>query len=159
MSISVLSENIHVFPCGSRSVDSANDLANRSRLLSEQNIVNIIKSICDRPSFVISKSGGIIKFVIDGYYFELDLEGTETNLYAKVVYSTSGGGTSYPTIQGDSGSNFAGLSLTSTAGEVTANHLHLLDANGNIPESSKIKFTHNSVELTTIDAQEVPRQS
>ena len=159
MSFSILSENIHIFPCGSRSVDSKKDLANRSRLLSEQNIVNIIKSICDSPSFVINKIDNIIKFVIDGYYFELTLRCTETNLYAKVVYDTPSGATSYTTILGDSGDTFAGLSLTSTDSEVTTNHLHLLDAQGNVPESSKLKFTQNSILITAIDAEEVPVQS
>lgn len=66
----IASNDIYMFPVANRG-----DAFPLSRLTTEQNIVNILKSMSDKDGFVISPSGTITKsssdpfeFVIGGYY-------------------------------------------------------------------------------------------
>jgi hypothetical protein len=157
-----LSEKIHVFPCGGRTISTANkSIANKSKLLSEENIINIIKSITDNPSYVIGMDESIIKFVIDGYYFELSLDKNNSlkPLYVKLVMNGMSTGDIFRTIQGDDGSSdtsqFLGLDYVTTPPPTSSGYFQILDSEGNIPESSKLKFNHTSLNLTKLDAGEV----
>ena len=64
------SNNIYMFPVANRGESFP-----LSRLTTEQNIVNILKSMSDKDGFVISStgiyspsSGAYLEFIIDGYY-------------------------------------------------------------------------------------------
>lgn len=74
------SSKVKVFPSIWRQYDL------NSKYTSEANFTNIIKSITDRDSFVISYDSGILEVVIYGYYFKLTeyTPGENTTLYIKV---------------------------------------------------------------------------
>ena len=125
-------------------------------MLSEQNITNIIKSITDKLSYVISKNGNNVKFVIEGYYFEVNTESIVKPIYVKLNRQGVSGDPS-TVIKGDNGSNFfEGIDYNSTGG---TGYFQILDGDGNIPENSKIKFTQYSIQFDTLDAGEVPPQT
>ena len=70
------SDKIFVFPCVSRD----NDYDLKAKIMSEENITNLIKSITDNTSYVINDDLNNLEFIIDGYYFKLtdySLTGTQ----------------------------------------------------------------------------------
>ncbi len=166
------SNNLFVFPCVSRATsDEQKNL--EAKLMSEQNIVNIIKSITDKSSYIISwedelvesESGGptsqskvsILKCVIGGYYFEItDLvrQGTKR---AKLKMSTT---SPFPLLSGDTGGVFQGLEIEDLTNDSGAPLLSIPDdtesvnlvlcINGEIPHTSFIKYKNNSVEYPKV---------
>lgn len=87
------SEKISVFPSTKRG-----NTERSARLISEENLVNIINKLVDKDSFVISGSPDTalsdtyIEFIIHGYYFKADREAlieqftNSLNIYA-VIYT------------------------------------------------------------------------
>lgn len=81
--MAVSSDKITVFPCIKR--DPAYNTT--SKLMSEQNITNIIKSIVGDRAYVISEISNGVEFIIQGYYFNYTFSAndTENNVYASIV--------------------------------------------------------------------------
>lgn len=74
------SNDIYMFPVANRGESFP-----LSRLTTEQNIVNILKSMSDKDGFVISStgiyspsSGAYLEFIIDGYYVKTSYESIPT---------------------------------------------------------------------------------
>ena len=136
-SITPFSNTVTIFPCVSRT-DNTDEKATKAKLMSEENITNIIKSITDKKSYVLDYSEGKFKFILDGYYIELETskEGTK---YVSVNKDTLG---TYEVIQGDDGDVFSGLSITD---EPTEGPCLCLCVNGEIPQQSYQKFELKSL--------------
>jgi hypothetical protein len=147
------SSNLTVFPCVSRDTGTSNIDLN-AKLMSEENITNIIKSITDRDSFVINyeKSGEWIEFILNGYYFKLDKFTFSGNIYASLITQPTSG---YTLLKGDelvsSTKEFKGLVLSDTDSE----NAFALCISGNVPNDSLIKFNQPSLYLTSIDCGEL----
>lgn len=88
----ITSNDIYMFPVANRG-----DAFPLSRLTTEQNIVNILKSMSDKDGFVISPSGSVdmsssalFEFIIGGYYVTTANDklpvttGSGYTLYAKI---------------------------------------------------------------------------
>ena len=91
------SEDIFVFPCVSRDTGNSNsDLS--AKLMSEQNVTNIIKSITDRKSYIISWVDTTLKCVIDGYYFEINNITKSGDMYAFLDFKAP---SNYKLLEGD----------------------------------------------------------
>jgi hypothetical protein len=130
---------VDVFPCVKRDdVDS--------RLMSEKNITNILKSVTDKESYVISWDGEVLKCVVKGYYFEVK-ETRSGDKYAHIDFNSDG------LLKGDNEDIFEGLVIDSNK---TENDLILCE-NGVVPSESLEKFysTSLSVDLTYIDCGEL----
>lgn len=143
------SHNVFVFPCVSRSTgDDQKDLT--AKLMSEKNITNIIKSITDNKSYVISWDNGILKCIINGYYFEVN-ETKEKTKYAQVVMK-SNAGFAGDIIEGDDVSGFGGLEITTSrpSGEYL-----LICENGIVPATSRIKFSPDSVNIDALTVSSI----
>lgn len=171
-----LSEDVKIFPYGT---SRESDLY--TRVLNEYNITNMIKSIVDKDSFVITdtiewsesrdESNNVvektdIEFVIGGYYFKLTLNKGEltkgNDLFASIMLYTPPTDPDNPDkhitnthISGSDNSvnkTFDGLTLSAEGltddGYIS---LQLLDADWNIPVSSKIKFDLSSFPTLEID--------
>ena len=138
MIVNVESSKVFVFPCVSRSTDNEQDNLN-AKLMSEKNITNIIKTITDNKSYIISWDSNLLKCVIDGYYFEINGIEITDNKYA---YITMQDGTSLELIKADDGQTFAGITITDDIPNV-AHYLTLCD-NGKIPIDSLVKFRPES---------------
>lgn len=139
----IQSDNIFVFPCASR--ESEFGLA--SKLLSEKNITNILKSITDKPSYIISWKDSILKCVVKGYYFEILNEELSGNKYAHLIWRGD-------TLDGaDTGNYFAGLDINETEDGADLT----LCKGDNVPDASWVKFTTKSlgVDLTKVDCGEL----
>lgn len=137
--MSIPSENIVIFPCVSRTYDT-NETAIKAKLMSEENITNIIKSVTDKKSYVIGYSGDKFLFVLDGYYVELKASKSGT-LYAYMEDKISSG--NHTLIKGDDGGQFMGIG-TSATDPGKSNQLCLL-LNGEIPKESLSKFNAYSL--------------
>ena len=145
----IKSSNISVFPCVSR--NSNYDLD--SKLMSEKNITNILKSVTDRESYIISWEGTTLKCVIKGYYFEITDIQQSGNKYAHLKMNTTQNilnGTDE--VSGDN-SEFKGVDINTTPADADLT----LCVGGNIPDSSRSKFNTKSlnVDLTTINCGEL----
>lgn len=133
------SSKVFVFPCVSR--DTGEEQKNLdAKLMSEKNITNIIKSITDNKSYVISWDDGLLKCVIDGYYFEV-MGAPTGNQYAFI-------GMNNGVIKGDNGVDedskyFEGLTIADTKPE--SEEYLILCENGVVPDSSKLKFDISSI--------------
>ena len=154
------SKNIKIFPFGGDRTESG-----QSRFLDEVNLRNIIRCVTDKSSFVLSydPSTGKTEFVIDGYYISVEnmwtiLSGVE-DIFAYIEYDDN----SY--IKGtddgeDDNATFQGVKFVSSEFEIpeAARHLRVLTTGVSetgtpmyiIPESSKLKFTASSVEVSKI---------
>lgn len=155
-----LSNQIEVFPI---SVDRPSKPA--ARVLSENNLLNLIRSLNDYPSFVISKTynNELFEFMIYGYYIKLEgtidfsaIEGD--NIYATIFLDTSN--TSYPQLwASDSGDSFTGVVFTASPEEAEIPTLikdtyqkytlHILQKSGNsytIPPESRTRFTIDEID-------------
>jgi len=171
------SDKVFVFPCVSRDIgeSSSNDpskkeLSNKSKLMSEENITNMIKSITDKSSYLIEylpntdSTKTLIRFVLGGYYFELqgvnpsNEEGVDKSLYA--ILKMKNTRNEFVMIEGDRNNEFVGMSLENSITPTEDNNtfLQIFDSNGDIPEESYIKFNSNSVQQIkiVIDGGEVP---
>lgn len=147
--MSVESKKIKIFPCVSRSYtgDENNpEVDIKAKLMSEENITNIIKSITDRKSYVIRYDDVAKKiiFVLNGYYVELEttLGGSQ---YAVLNYQPSTNG--HTLIEGDLGqgsnSSFHGISIVTQ--KPTSGEYLWISNYGVVPEESYIKFDTKSV--------------
>lgn len=146
-------EIIKIFPW-SRSSDIDD------KLFYEQNVSNLIRQVVDN-NFVIS--GNIQSYKISdeeplrvniyGYYIEINKSyeiphGSKSNVYIKINLSTD---SELPElIQGSEGPiSFVG-SIDNTRPHL---YLHICNEEGNIPDSSRIKFKKESLDLLEIDGQ------
>ncbi len=152
----IKSNNLFVFPCVSR--EARFDLD--AKVLSEKNITNIIKSVTDKESYIISwDNNSNLRCVIRGYYFEIKGEskptaGSTTSRYVHLVMKGDPTDPVDPDrflIKGDNGVDFEGLTIDSNSSEADL----ILYENGIIPESSFIKFDRSSLPITTIDCGEL----
>lgn len=141
MDLSISSNNVKIFPCVSRDIDNDTDeIAIKSKLMSEENITNLIKTITDKKSYVIEKDDTTIKFVLDGYYIELS-NVTSLDIYVKLDYQIHTG--KHTIIRGDEKDkgNFAGLIAKDT--EDSGYFCILKD--GEVPLESYQKFDKKSM--------------
>ena len=137
----------HIFPCVSRPDNI------KSKLMSEKNITNIIKSIADAPSYIIDYDPltGTLKFILEGYYFEIKNFAVSGNKYASIVYKS---GTNQELIDADDAeSKFKGLAIYDTV--PTSGSYLALCVNNSIPSSSYVKFNNGSLGITHIDCGEL----
>lgn len=129
-----------------------------SRKMTEWNLTNILRSITDQDSFVISNEYDLTKefeFCVHGYYFCVPANfAFKTDDTPEVTLN----GAVYVTIQltaaEDSGTyseldsiSFSESSSTDTDTQFT---LQLLDSNRTIPATSKIKFNQRSLNMEEI---------
>lgn len=168
------SGNVKVFPTAYRQYDDSGETkilqgTETSRLNTEYNITNLVNGLLDNDinngSFVVSSSISgnyrVIKFCMQGYYFELNnVDANLKPLYVKVnindtdvnygselkpINYSSGDSRDLDKID-DSGDtpviNFIGLDYVT---ESTQGYFQLLDATGNIPEKSKLRFSTNQI--------------
>lgn len=138
------SNKVFVFPCVNRS--EKYDL--KSKLLSEENITNIVKSLVDNKSFVINNDINNLEFVIDGYYFKLSEKPGDT-VYA-TIHKEEDNFLSGDT-DDDENSYFEGLVISN---EPSDGCLPLL-IDGSVPDTSKIKFNSSSLNIMDIDCGEL----
>ena len=143
----VLSTNVKVFPCATRESDNGLD----SKLLSEQNITNIIKSVTDNHSYIISWDNDTLKCVIKGYYFEISGQRIGGDLYAHLQMN---GDVLNGADEVDGNQKyFAGLDINNSASNADL----VLCVSGNIPIDSWAKFNPKSLnaDLTRVDCGEL----
>ena len=140
------SNKIFAFPCVSR----AGDYELKAKLMSEENITRIIKSVADTPSYVINDDLNNLKFVIDGYYFELIDFPLNGDQYAYIYTKETSTG---KLLEGDYGTDLKGLIITNQI-PTDKNYLTLCTS-GIIPNSSRAKFTQKSLAITNIDCGEL----
>jgi hypothetical protein len=149
----ISSVNISIFPCVSRFLtNDNNEVAKRSKLMSEENITGIIKSITDKDSYVISYDGQVIKFVLGGYYIEVAQKLSDT-VYAHLVFQKSRTN-QHKLIAGDNNNNFYGVvfSNSDTAPTITDSYeygdvsLKLYDGE-QVPQTSFYKFNPKSINV------------
>lgn len=168
----VNSDNITVFPATRRS--GSKPLA---RLMSEQALVGIVNKLIDLEGFVISDYEEIVEsnsleFNIYGYYFRITnpvtslgigTTFTSGGIYAHIelITSTASDNLQYEELFGqDDDSKYTGLVIDSSL-NYTAQHggivktLKIAELSPNnvwvIPESSKIRFSKDSLDLSVID--------
>lgn len=68
------SDNVRVFPSTNRYIYP------QGKLTSENNFVNILNSITDYNSYVLDYSDNILKVIIHGYYFEINIPNLDSKL-------------------------------------------------------------------------------
>lgn len=167
------SEKVKVYPSSFRGTGTDNKLYNpESRLNTENNITRSIRAMSikdttDKSSYVISYTSGILKCVIYGYYFELDLTGesfTDDDVYATIyvspintnvdIYKYSGYvlaryDTTSPGDTLDDTSKFYGLCIDSNANTNTNYHsLHILEKVGDsytVPIASYLRASSETI--------------
>ena len=141
----VKSADVTIFPCVSRVIKDDTLTPLKAKLMSEENITNIIKSITDNQSYVISYDNGVFKLILDGYYIELSAECSGTK-YLQLAYKEESG--DHILIQGDdgvAGGDFDGLFISDTKPD-SGTYLCLCEG-GKIPSDSYHKFNYNSMKL------------
>lgn len=159
------SEQVHVFPFGStRQIDP------NARVFNEQNISQLVRNMTDNPDYVIdyNEGNGTIQFIIHGYYFEAELnDDVKVNgspLYAYIdtaeldTYEYLRGGDIEVLVEEDNPSDpdnplikyenkFTGITFTTSTEEITSGkYLQLLDEDGKVPASSRIRFSAESLD-------------
>ena len=153
------SEDVQVFPFGT----SRSSFDPYGRVLNEQNIRRIVRSVVDNDSYVISYSYQekekvlVMEFVIYGYYFKATFSSNvlESNLYAFISIGSSEDIYEYEYLEGgdnlkDKTWKFTGVTFSSSKPESEGNnikYLQLLDDKGNVPESSWKKFNEFSFDV------------
>lgn len=158
--MSILSKDIIIFPCVSR-LYTADETNIKAKLMSEENLTNILKSVTDKKSYIISYESKSIKFVLNGYYVELgniSLSEYTDPIYAVLNYQGSTG--EHKIIVGDTGSDdkatFGGITLVTSTPDANSEYLCLWNGNS-VPKESLCKFSANSLSLegTTMDFGEL----
>ena len=142
--MAVDSKNIIIFPCVSRDIkDDKHEIAVKAKLMSEENITNIVKSITDKNSYLLSYDNGVFKFILDGYYVELTetLSGTK---YVQLQKTISG---NHTVLKGDAEQEFTGLSIIGDKPETVSGECLCLCVDGKIPKESYLKFDENSITI------------
>ena len=146
--MSIPSDNIKVFPCTNRS----SEYHETSKLMSEQNITNIIKSIVGNKSYVIAETANTVEFVIQGYYFNYTYTSNdkkENRLYASISKFKDTN-----LLMGDGDSGFEGLTIsnsrpTSDLLNEGVDYLVIYEKSvGGAPVRSKVKFTPEDIHTT-----------
>lgn len=147
------SDNVKVFPFGS---PRGNDPL--SRVLNEQNLTNIVKHLTDKHSYVVDYNKPDIKFVIEGYYFEVHLKVSEGPLYAGIELATPADETTaYKCLVGGDDTDgsdtlFTGVSLSDNIEELEGKFtLQLLDSSDDVPQESWIRHLPRSVSASSDD--------
>ena len=147
--MAINSENITIFPCVSRTIKDNYETATKAKLMSEENITNIIKSITDKDSYIISRSNSnLFKFVLEGYYIRLQLPIDEsvTDIYVSLNYQSNTG--NHTLLQGDTNNIFNGIDVLTNKNNLPeydlSNYFCLLK-DGSIPEESCRKFNKTSI--------------
>lgn len=157
----IKSNDIKVFPAAGRSADYPTGY-----LLTEDNLNSTMRSLYPRD-FVIeyenSSSKKILRFVIHGYYFEIndfeDLGDTLTDLWATIYLKQSLEATQYTRLASKDNDSyldesvvdgkFKGVyfSTTNNAGDITGLDKFSLQilSNGQIPEKSKLRFKTSEI--------------
>lgn len=152
------SNKIKMFPAGNR----AESIDPNSKLMTEENLTLIRRSLYQKESFVISWDGSNMTFVIHGYYFSAEgLDSTfdvTGDLFAYICLSTVEQdynklqyiGTGTP--QGnniDDGDHFGGIYFNTTdthPDTPTGNWIKLqLLADGQVPSTSKLHWTTDEI--------------
>ena len=133
-----------VFPCVNRQINPL-----ESSLLSEENITNIIKSISDRDSFIISysKTSGNCRWevILDGYYIDFTYTpNNNNNLYVILNINSD-----TKLLKGDTTididtSEFGGLTITESIPAEGVPYLHIYDGI-TAPTESFVKFNPSSL--------------
>lgn len=143
--MSIESGKIKIFPCVSRTY-SEDEIDIKAKLMSEENITNILKSITDNKSYVISyESGnesGKLKFVLNGYYIELTYEFNDSDTYYAIL-NYPPDYNSHKIILGDNGNDFAGISLVNSKPD--SGEYLCVWRDGSVPAESYCKFKANSM--------------
>lgn len=147
------SNNVKVFPFG-----SPRDNDPLSRVLNEQNLTNIVKHLTDKHSYVVDYNKPDIKFVIEGYYFEVQLDRSTGPLYAGIELATPADETTdYKCLVGGDDTDgsvklFTGVSLSENLEELEGKFtLQLLDSVGNVPQESWIRHLPRSFSASSDD--------
>jgi len=147
------SDKIQVFPAVNR---VAYGQYASARMLSENNMAQIIRSITDTSSFVISNgqisNTGTIDFCIYGYIVSVTLQSlnpatSDTAIYAQLEYDTS----KKQILGYDDGTNYTGIKFSNTK-PTSDKYLKIAERSGTawyVPYESKCRF--NSSSLTEID--------
>jgi hypothetical protein len=147
--MAVNSNNITIFPCVSRVFENENsELSLKAKLMSEENITNMIKSITDNKSFVIEYDNtyNLFKLILNGYYIELT-ELCENTKYVRLVYQDTS--STHILIKGDKiseglGGVFEGVEILKTTPSDEKDWLCLCK-DGEIPTESYQKFDTKSM--------------
>ena len=143
---------ITVFPNAERAAANPTTQNLKARKMTEENTVGIIKHTLDQESYVISSdTSGNFEFVIDGYYVEIDSGHipSERPLYAGIKVESVN---DYPELRGvENGDNYEGVTFSNnqTISDTTS-VLQLLDSSGNVPISSRKKFTPDRLDFSQI---------
>lgn len=136
------SNKVFVFPCVSRGAD----YESAAKIMSEKNITNIIKSITDKESYIISWDDDVLKCVIKGYYFEIGIA-RSNSMYAHLIMNGT-------ILNGaDDSDKFTGVNI-----DDNPNNSDLtLCVGGKVPAESLSKFHPKSlsVDITTLDCGEL----
>lgn len=131
-----------VFPCVSRE----NDL--HSKLISEENITSLVRMVTDNNSFVINDSLSDFEFVIDGYYFKVNIAKFFSDnpgpIFAQISYKSA---SPYRIIEGDTDGAFGGIIFSTTEPSEGSPYLQLWDGE-KVPPNSKVKFTLQSTNIS-----------
>lgn len=167
----IASEKLTVFPSTRRA--GSKPLA---RLMSEQALVSIVNKLINLDGFVISSSSSItdsnpLEFNLYGYYFKIVNPITSLGLgttfssgsvyaHIEVVTSTSSDSLQYEELFGqDDGGKFTGLVIDDSP-TYTAQHGGIVktlriaqfsNSSWSVPESSKVRFSRDSLDLSVID--------
>lgn len=148
------SDKVRVFPSAYRGTDTNNKMYNpESRLQTEFN-TTLKKYLVDTNGFVIDYKDNHIKFILEGYYFDIDISDITDRSYLAVklildTLHTAENIHDYTEIalHADEVTNFAGLLVydsSSTAEERKSADFVLLE-NNKVPESSKFKYNSDSI--------------
>lgn len=138
---------VEVFPSVQYAQATSNETTSslNSRALGEVGIVNLIKRICSNSSFVLTYDGTHIEFILEGYYFKVNVSEIFTSnsatYYAHIVMDSNVSDSRFPELKGTvTSSNFQGLTIN----QVATNGFKLYE-NGAVPDSSRIRFESNVV--------------
>ena len=164
MALDFNSNNIKVFPSAYRTYNPG------GKYTSEQNITNMIKALADKDSFVVDFINtsvtlpyrGILKVVVDGYYFEISDFELSGNQYLSirvengylVDYSNA-------TTTLDTGGIFTGLDHSTSSGMLQVCKdgkiinkgfiRELIDSEGNWIDLSNITIVNNKIDPKSIN--------
>lgn len=149
------SDNVDVFPSAKR---GAQENAKRTaRLLTEQNLINIILSLLDThaddddKSFVIRADSEFIEFILHGYYFKVDRTDSavygEPDIYANIILnSTTVGEDTISELDGvDVDGEYHGVSFTYDKPDENSSYSLKILSNNKVPEESRYKFAFETI--------------
>ncbi len=142
-----------------------------ARLISEENLVNIVNKLVDKDAFVISQDAGLeyLEFIVNGYYFKVNyskliqLFPSSNDIYASII--TGVNADNYTVLIGQDGqSSYEGVSFSSSepAGELQSGQIRYnlkiltkLGGNWTIPKESLIKLKGFRIQDINVDGGEI----